>query len=89
MTHPTIEALSLSAAPPGRTKEMLSIVWLTVTRWWPLHRAGAFTAGRHDVCRACGGFNGPEGLRLVPVDPLYRDSIVILCLAADEGGQRR
>ena len=34
-------------------------------------------------------FNGPAGLRLVPVAPLYRDNMVIVCLAANERGQRR
>ena len=30
--------------------------WLAAARWWPLHRAGAFTAGRPGVCRACDKF---------------------------------
>ena len=33
-------------------------------------------------------FNGPLGLRLVPVAPLYRDNMAFVCLAANERGQR-
>ena len=83
------EALRLSAAPPGKNEGTAvdslagSDTLVAAASSRRVHRS------RHDVCRVCDKFNGPAGLCLVPVVTLYRDSIVILCLAVDERGQRR